>query len=169
MIVSILILAAVTLERLAELILARHNTAQLLARGAVEHAAGHYPMIVLLHAFWLAGLWLLAWNRQVEWGWLGLFALLQLLRAWTLITLGGRWTTRIIVLPGEVLVRRGPYRFFSHPNYLVVVGEIAILPLAFGLTWFAAVFTLLNAGVLWVRISAENAALARLTDAPRRA
>ncbi len=169
MIVSILILAAVSLERLAELVLARHNTAKLLERGAHEHAAGHYPMIVLLHGSWLAGLWLLAWNRQVEWGWLGLFALLQTLRAWVLLTLKGRWTTRIIIMPGESLVRRGPYRFLSHPNYLVVVGEIAVLPLAFGLNWFAAVFTLLNAAVLWVRIAAENTALAGLTDARRRA
>ena len=77
-----------------------------------------------------------------------------------LATLGPRWTTRIIVTPGAPLVKRGPYRFVSHPNYLVVIGEIAVLPLAFGLVWVAAIFTLLNAIVLTIRIRAENKALA---------
>ena len=155
-----LILALVTAERLAELALARRNTARLLARGAVEAAPGHYPLIVLLHAAWLGGLWLLAPGRPVEPLWLGLFLVLQAGRAWVLATLGGRWTTRIIVLPGAPLVRAGPYRFLSHPNYVVVVGEIAALPLAFGLVGYALAFSLLNAMVLAIRIRAESAALA---------
>lgn len=159
MILSILVLAFVTAQRLGELVLARRNTARLLAQGAVEHGAGHYPLIVGLHAAWLLGLWLLAWNREVGLFWLAVFAGLQALRVWVIASLGGRWTTRIIVLPGAALVRRGPYRLMSHPNYIVVAAEIAILPLAFGLPAFAAAFFLLNALVLAIRIRAEAAAL----------
>ena len=123
-------------------------------------AAGHYPLIVLLHAAWLAGLWILAWNRPVQLAWLGVYLLLQAGRAWVLLSLGERWTTRILVLPGEPLVRRGPYRLLSHPNYLVVAGEILVLPLAFGLVLYGLVFSVLNAAVLAVRIRAEARALA---------
>jgi methyltransferase len=161
MILPILILAAVTAERLAELVLAKRNTARLMKQGAVERSPEHYPLIVALHGLWLAGLWLLAWDRPIHWAWLAVFGLLQLLRGWVLVTLKGRWTTRVIVVPGEALVRGGPYRFIRHPNYAVVIGEIATLPLAFGLPWFALVFSLLNAGVLWIRIRAEDAALSQ--------
>jgi methyltransferase len=160
MTLPILLLAFVTLQRLGELVLARRNTRRLLAQGAVETGADHYPMIVGLHFAWLAGLWVLAWDRPVDLGWLVVFAVLQLLRVWVIATLGARWTTRIITLPGEPLIRRGPYRFLSHPNYVVVAGEIAVLPLAFDMPAYALVFSLLNASVLWVRIRAENAALA---------
>jgi methyltransferase len=162
---AIAILALVTLERLAELVLARRNTARLRQGGASEHAPGHYPLIVALHAAWLAGLWLFGWHQPVRWGWLAVFGLLQALRLWVLTTLKGRWTTRIIVTPGETLVSRGPYRLMRHPNYAVVVGEIAVLPLALGLTAFALVFSLLNAAVLWIRIRAEGAALSDLRPA----
>jgi methyltransferase len=162
MILSVAILAAVTAQRLGELVLARRNTARLVARGGVEHAAAHYPVIVALHAAWLAGLWALAWDRPANLAWLAVYLVLQALRAWILMTLGARWTTRIIVVPGEALVSKGPYRFMSHPNYAVVVAEIAILPLVFGLVAYAAVFSVLNASVLWLRIRAEGAALAEL-------
>ncbi len=154
-----IILLLVTLQRLGELVLARHNTARLLLRGAREVAAAHYPALVLLHAAWLAGLWWLAWNAPVNGALIAVFALLQLLRLWVLATLGERWTTRILILPGAPLVLSGPYRLLRHPNYAVVVAEIAVLPLAFGLVWFAAVFSVLNAAMLFVRIRAENAAL----------
>jgi methyltransferase len=170
MTLALLILSLVTVQRLGELALARRNTARLLARGAVEHAPEHYPLIVGLHAGWLAGLWWLAWDRPADLRWLALFVLLQALRVWILATLKERWTTRIIVLPGEPLVRRGPYRLLSHPNYVVVVGEIAVLPLVFGLELYALAFSALNAAVLAVRIRAENAALrpARAPSEPAR-
>ena len=154
-----IILALVTLQRVAELIVARRNTRALLARGAREASPGHYLLIVAVHAGWLATLWWLGPGRPVSWALIGLFLLLQLGRLWVLATLGRRWTTRIIVLPGEPLVVRGPFRFVRHPNYLVVAGEIAILPLAFGLWQVALIFTLLNAAVLTVRIRAEEVAL----------
>ncbi len=159
MILPLLILGFVTAQRLGELVLARRNTARLLARGGIEHAPGHYPLIVALHACWLAGLWALARHRSVEMGWLAVYVVLQGLRAWTLLSLGSRWTTRIITLPGETLVRRGPYRVLPHPNYLVVAGEILVLPLVFGLWGYALVFSLANAAILTVRIRAENRAL----------
>ena len=154
------VLGLVTLQRLGELLWGRRNAARLFAAGAVEHGRGHYPAMVALHAAWLVGLWLLAWDRPVAWPWLAAYAALQVLRAWVLATLGLRWTTRIVVLPGAPLVRSGPYRFLRHPNYAVVVAEVAVLPLAFGLPWYALAFSLLNAAVLAVRIGAENAALA---------
>ena len=159
-----LLLALVTLERLAELWLARRNTTALMAAGALEFAPGHYPLIVLLHAFWLAGLWLLGWQQAVNLDWLFVFVLLQVLRVWVLMTLGPRWTTRIIVQPGLPLVAAGPYRWLSHPNYAVVIGEIAVLPLCLGLPWYALAFSLANAAVLTIRIRAENAALISLRD-----
>jgi methyltransferase len=157
-----LILGLVTLQRLGELVLAQRNTQRLLARGAHEVAAGHYPLIVALHAAWLVGLWLLVlWrgNDAVSWTWLAVFIVLQGLRVWVIATLGARWTTRVIVLPGAPLVAAGPYRFVSHPNYLVVAGEMLVLPLVFGLVTYGIVFSLLNALVLWIRIRAEEAAL----------
>lgn len=155
------ILVFVTMQRLAELVLARRNTARLMEQGAIEASPGHYPLIVLLHGAWLAGLWYLAVGQDVNVGWLAVFTALQALRVWVLVTLGPRWTTRIIILPGAPLVRKGPYRFLSHPNYCVVAGEMLVLPLVFGLLWYGVVFSLLNAAILAVRISAENKALAR--------
>lgn len=161
MITSIVILALVTAQRLGELVLARKNTARLMAQGGVETGAAHYPLIVALHAAWLAGLFVLAWDRPVNGYWMALFVLLQLGRVWVIASLGARWTTRIITVPGETLIRRGPYRFVSHPNYIVVAAEIAVLPLAFGLTAFAAIFSILNAAILAIRIRTEAGALCR--------
>lgn len=153
------ILAFVTLQRLAELVIARSNTMRLKERGGAEHAPGHYPFMVMLHGSWLVGLWWFAAGQTIQPVWLALFFVMQAGRVWVLATLGRRWTTRIITVPGEVLVSKGPYRFVSHPNYVIVVIEIAALPMAFGLHLFAAVFSLLNALILIVRIRAENSAL----------
>jgi methyltransferase len=162
---AIALLAFVTSQRLSELVLARRNTAQLLAMGAREHAPGHYPLIVAVHTAWLASLWWLAPGRPIHVPLLLLFLLLQLGRIWVLRTLGPRWTTRIIVLPGAPLVTGGPFRFVSHPNYLVVIGEIAVLPLVFGLWKVALLFSVLNAVVLAIRIRAEDRALKNLPAA----
>lgn len=156
---SIAILAFVTMQRLSELALARKNTGALLAAGGREYSPGHYPLIVAVHAGWLITLWLLALGRPIHVPLLILFALLQFGRIWVIRTLGPRWTTRIIVLAGAPLVDGGPFRFVSHPNYLVVIGEIAVLPLVFGLWQVALVFTILNAVVLTIRIRAESRAL----------
>jgi len=159
---AVAILALVTLQRLAELHLATRNTRRLLVQGAVEYGASHYPLVVALHGLWLAALWWLAPGRPVDVVLLTLFLVLQVGRLWVIGTLGERWTTRIIVKPGAPLVRRGPYRFMNHPNYLIVVLEIAVLPLVFGLWQLALLFSLLNAAVLAIRIGEENRALASL-------
>ncbi len=156
---SIALLAFVTAQRLAELALARRNTRVLLESGAKEVAPEHYPYMVALHGCWIAGLWLLAVNRPVDPIWFAVFMALQAGRLWVIGTLKARWTTRIIVLPGAPLVNSGPYRFMAHPNYVIVAGEIAVLPLTFGMPVYAAIFSLLNAAVLYVRIKAENEAL----------
>ena len=161
MILNIVILALVTLQRLFELWLSNRNTRRLLAEGGHEYGASHYPLIVAVHAAWLAILWWLAPGRPVDGFWLGMYVLLEIARIWVLATLGRRWTTRIIVLPEAPLVARGPYRFINHPNYVVVVGEIAVLPLVFGLWQITLVFSLLNAAVLAIRIREENRALGR--------
>jgi methyltransferase len=158
---GIVILSLVTVQRLAELWLSNRNTRRLLDQGAVEIGRAHYPLIVGVHVAWLAALWWLAPGRPINWPLLFVFALLQLARLWVLATLGPRWTTRIIVLPGAPLVRGGPYRYVDHPNYLIVALEIAVLPLVFGLAGVALVFSLLNAAVLSIRIRAENEALSR--------
>ena len=153
-----LFIAFLLVQRLGELVLARRNTRRLLARGAVEHGAAHYPLIVALHAGWLAAIAVLGWGQPVHPGWLAVFVVLQLFRLWILGSLGPRWTTRIIVLD-EPLVARGPYRWISHPNYLVVIAEIALAPMVLGLWPVSAVFTILNALALRIRIREETRAL----------
>ena len=153
------IMLFVTLQRLSELVISARNTRNLLAKGAVEYGREHYPVMVALHATWLIVLWLMVGGRPVNLPLLALFGVMQALRVWVLRTLGERWTTRIIVLPGAALVAKGPFRWVSHPNYCVVTIEIALLPLVFGLYGVALVFTLLNAWMLWVRIGAEARAL----------
>jgi len=166
-----IILALVTLERLGELAISRRNTVRLLGRGAFEVGAGHYPLLVVLHAAWLITLWIFVWDEEVNWLPFTTFVLLQGFRLWVLVSLGSRWTTRIIVLPGAPLITKGPYRYLSHPNYAIVAGEIALLPLALSLPWLALLFSVLNGVALFVRVRAEARALAafggpRLRTAP---
>jgi methyltransferase len=153
------ILVLVTVQRLGELVLSRYNTSKLLARGAIEVGAGHYPLIVSVHAAWLIALWIWGRDESVNLVALAVFIALQGLRVWIIATLGARWTTRIIVLPGEPLVASGPYRYLSHPNYAVVAAEIATLPLALHLPVLALIFTGLNAAVLAIRLRVETRAL----------
>ncbi|WP_247893622.1 isoprenylcysteine carboxyl methyltransferase family protein [Azospirillum endophyticum] len=175
----IIIMLLVTVQRLSELVIDRRNRAALLVQGAQEHGRGHYPWMVLLHVGWLAGLWGTAlwtsqWNpetgiasvRPVDPVWLALFLVMQALRLWVQVTLGQRWTTRILVLRAEPPVCSGPYRFTHHPNYLAVAVEIAALPLAFGMAGYALVFSILNGAMLAVRIRAEDRALGRRPGRP---
>lgn len=151
----------VVLQRSAELLWSARNTRRLKARGAVEFGERHYPLIVAVHVLWLVALvWFVPGDTAPSGFLLTLFGLLQLARLWVLTSLGPYWTTRIITLPGAPLVRRGPYRLFRHPNYLVVTAEIAVLPAAFGAWWTAGMFSLLNAAVLWHRVRVEESALA---------
>ena len=158
---AILIVLLVALERAAELVYARHNTKRLLAEGGIEWGAGHYPFLVALHAGWLLAILVLAdADQPLDMSLLIVFLALQGARLWVIMTLGRYWTTRIITLPGVPLVRRGPYRYLRHPNYAIVVAEIAVLPLVFGAWRVALVFSLLNLALLRHRIRVENQALA---------
>ena len=160
-----LLLGFITIQRMAELILARHNTRRLLAIGATEHGRAHYPLVVAFHAVWLGGLWIIGRNRMVDPFGLAAFVALALVRLWILATLRERWTTRVIVVAGAPLVTGGPYRFVRHPNYVVVACEIAVVPLALGLPVYAAAFTLLHVPLLLTRIRVENRALASAAPA----
>lgn len=154
------ILVLVALQRLGELALAKRNTRALMARGAVEIGARHYPLIVILHTLWLlCVLWFLPHPTPISWPLLGVFVVLQGLRLWVLTSLGPYWTTRIISLPGAPLVTAGPYRFVRHPNYLVVAWEILVLPLVFGEVLVAILFSLANAALLFWRIRQEETGL----------
>ena len=155
------IVLLVAIQRIAETRLAERNTRRLLANGGVEHGAGHYPLFYALHGSWLLALFLAVPPSVAPiWPLIAVFVALQCGRVWVISSLGRYWTTRIISLADAPLVRRGPYRWVRHPNYWVVAGEIAVLPLAFGAWWIAGVFTVLNAALLTYRIRMEEAALA---------
>jgi methyltransferase len=161
MIAAYVIIGLVALQRLAELPYAARNTRRLLASGATEYGRRHYPLFVVLHASWLLAVVLaLPPDPPINLVPLVAYFVLEVLRLWVLLSLGPYWTTRIISLPKAPLVRKGPYRFVRHPNYWIVVGEIALLPLVFGETVVATLFSLLNAALLFWRIRVENAALA---------
>jgi len=154
------VLALVLLQRGGELVLARANTVRLLRLGAVEFDRTGYKFFVLLHAAWLIALAVtVPGATHPHWPLLALFFLLQAGRVWVIASLGRRWTTRLMVRPGAALVTTGPYRLFRHPNYLIVLGELAILPLAFNAFAVAVSFSICNAVLLLRRIRIEHAAL----------
>lgn len=161
------LVAFLVVQRLVELALARANAARLRKGGAVEFGAAHYPAMVALHASWLVALWVFGHGSAVSVPWLAAFAALQAARVWVIASLGRRWTTRVLVLPGAGPVAGGPYRWLRHPNYVVVALEIAVAPLALGLPLVALIFSVANGAMLWWRIGVENAALAWAARAPR--
>jgi methyltransferase len=154
------ILALVVLQRVGELLYASRNTRVLKARGGIEYGQRHYPLIVVLHASWLIAIAIgIRRDPAVRIFPLLLFVLLQALRVWVLAALGSHWTTRVVTLPGAPLVQHGPYRLLNHPNYLVVIGEMVVLPLVFGQVTNAILFSVLNGAALAWRIRIEDAAL----------
>ena len=155
------LLAVVTAQRLYELAIARRNTRRLLAAGAYEIGAGHYPAMIALHATWLVTLWLFGWNRSLVVPFVALYVLLQIARVWVMRTLGPRWTTRIIVVPGAARVTAGPFRYLDHPNYAIVALELPCASLALGLWLHAFVFGVLNLAMLSWRIRVEGEGLRR--------
>ncbi len=155
------VLAFVVVQRLAELVWSRRNEARLRAEGGIEHGAGHYPLFFLVHGGWLAAMWLMIpANAPVSPFLLAVFFLLQAARVWTIATLGRYWMTRLITVADAPLIRGGPYRWMRHPNYAIVVLEIAILPLAFGAWPIALAFSAANALLLGYRIRLEERVLA---------
>ena len=163
---NIIILSLVTLQRLAELYIANRNTKKLIASGGLEIGSNHYPIMVALHTLWLAGLWYLViyQNPIVSMPWIIAYLVLEAARGWIIAALGSRWTTRVIVVPGETLVGEGPYKYFRHPNYMIVAAEIFILPLVFHMWWFAIIFGCINLALLAWRIREEERALKPLRE-----
>ena len=154
-------LGLVLLQRVVELVWARRNTARLRQMGGLETDAEGYPYFFLLHVGWLVSLALfIPASTSPVWPLLALFALLQLGRLWVIWSLGQYWTTRILTMPDAPLVHTGPFRWFRHPNYLVVIAEIAVLPLAFGAVWIALLFSALNLLLIIRRIRIEESVLA---------
>ncbi len=169
----VLAVALVALQRLLELVLSRRNERILRTRRAVERGQGHYPLIVAMHVLWLLSTFVEGTLRGPEFPafWpvpLALFLLVQPLRYWAIFSLGENWNTKILVVPGAQLVRRGPYRYIRHPNYVVVVVEILTFPLIFGAWITALVFSILNAVLLSIRVREENRALAELAVSGQR-
>jgi len=157
-----LLLLFVAAQRLTELAWSRRNERRLRAAGAVEYGARHYPAIVTLHAGLLAALWLASSAEQaVVLPWLLVWLAVQPLRLWVMVSLGERWTTRVLVLPAAPLVVRGPYRWLRHPNYLIVLLEVPVLALACDAPGLALGFGLSNAILLGVRLAVEERALGR--------
>lgn len=158
-------LVFIVAQRLLELRVAARNRQWALARGATEYAPEHFPLIVALHVAWIAALAIEGFARGAQlsafWQfWLGIFVIAQFGRYWAISSLGFYWNTRILIVPGATLIRRGPYKFFSHPNYLVVALELFSGPMVFGASITVVVFSALNALLLLlVRIPAENRAL----------
>ncbi|HLT24384.1 MAG TPA: isoprenylcysteine carboxylmethyltransferase family protein [Ignavibacteria bacterium] len=161
-----IIISFVILQRFTELIIAKRNAKWLISQGAIEYGKEHYKFIVLLHVFffismiteyWLGGRY--SDLNFINYSFLVIFVLMQFFRVWVISSLGKYWNTRIFRIPGRQLVAKGPYKIFKHPNYIVVIGEILVLPLVFNLFYTAIIFTILNALMLTVRIRTENKAL----------
>ena len=159
--ISLVIVAYVACERLAELVISRRNQQRLMARDGFEIGASHYPYMVALHFAWIVAVivWVIFGEPRINTPFLIAYVIVQPFRFWVMATLGEYWTTRIISVPNAPLIAHGPYRFVKHPNYVIVVLEIALLPLALGAWPIALVFSALNAAMLYVRIRAENTAL----------
>jgi methyltransferase len=169
----VVVVVLVALERLAELVVSKRNAGWSFARGGRETGRGHYPVMVALHSGFLVAMLVEAFLRRPEvspalaWSMLGLVVASQALRWWCIVTLGPRWNTRVIVVPGLPPVRTGPYRLIAHPNYVAVVVEGIALPLVHGCWVTAVVFTVLDAVLLAVRLRVENQALASLPTGRR--
>ena len=158
-----LIVGFLVFQRLVELVIAQRNHRVLAARGAIEFGRRHYPVLVALHAGWLLALVAtIDPKTPVSLPLLAVFVLLECGRVWVIVTLGSRWTTRIMVLPGAKRIRTGPYRYVNHPNYLIVCGEIALAPLMFGAWALALIASVLNLLALRTRVRVENKALAEV-------
>ncbi len=158
-----LVVGFLVLQRLVELAIAQRNHRALASKGAIEYGRRHYPVLVAVHAGWLlALLGTIDPQTPVSIPLLAVFVLLECGRVWVVVTLGSRWTTRILVVPGAKRIRSGPYRYLNHPNYLIVCGEIAVVPLMFGAWTLAVIASVLNFLALRTRIRIENKALAEV-------
>ncbi len=164
-----LFVGCIIAQRVIELVVAKRNERWIKARGGVEFGARHYPIIVLIHTTFLMTMILevLSFERELSYFWVVLlvgFFLTQGMRIWAIRSLGPYWNTKIIVLPGASVVKKGPYRFIKHPNYVIVALEIVLIPLMFNAYITAIIFTIFNLLILAIRIPTEERALTALTN-----
>ena len=169
MIPFLIFISVMIIQRLLELVIARRNEKWMKEQGAIEFGVKHYQFIVLMHSMFFVVLLFekMTFIREVSVFWplfAALFVCMQLIRFWALSSLGRYWNTKILVIPNLEVVRRGPYRFIKHPNYLVVSIELLVVPLMFGAYVTACLFTILNILMLSIRIPAEEKALRELTE-----
>jgi methyltransferase len=162
---NFIILALVTAQRLIEFVYSYRNSKILVEQGGFEVGRTHYMLLVAMHAAWLVSLWWYAWGEPIHWSLVIVYLVLQVIRAWTLMALGPRWTIEIMVTPDEVM-QGGPTHFIKQPNYLVLAAEILVLPLAFGLWWHALLFSVLNGLMLYWRMRIESEAITPLKRDP---
>lgn len=163
------IVGFVIIQRIVELFVARNNEKWIRSQGGYEVGAKHYPFMVAMHVGFFISLIIefLVFDRSLPAFWIPLFvifAMLQMMRVWVISSLGRYWNTKILVLPGAHVVKKGPFHFIRHPNYVVVTLEIIVIPLMLGAYFTALVFTVLNFIILSVRIPIEEAALREVTD-----
>jgi methyltransferase len=154
-----ILISILILQRLLELVIARKNEKWLLKQGAVEYGQRHYLFIVILHTLFIASLiieYSIKQATSLNILFLSIYIILVALKIWTISSLGKYWNTKIFRIPGMAPVNKGPYKFLKHPNYIIVIGEIAVFPLMFNLYFTAAVFSVLNAVMLTIRIKDEN-------------
>ncbi|TWI56039.1 isoprenylcysteine carboxyl methyltransferase family protein [Halalkalibacter nanhaiisediminis] len=164
-----LFILLVIVQRLIEVVIAKRNARWIKSQGGYETGSEHYRLMIATHVFFFLSLIIEVTLKEYSFaGWslipLTVFLLAQIARVWALSSLGRFWNTRIMILPGAKVIAKGPYRFVRHPNYVVVITEIAMLPLIFQAYWTAIVFTIINALVLSIRIKEEEAALNKATD-----
>lgn len=155
----ILFISFLIFQRLSELWIARRNEKWLLSQGAVQYGQSHYPFMIVLHTLFILSLiveYLAKGGTQVSWVFLILFLAILVFKYWTLSSLGKYWNTKIYRIPGVYPLKRGPYKFLKHPNYMEVACEIAFIPLIFHLYYTAIIFTVLNGIMLTIRIQVEN-------------
>jgi len=165
----VILVCLLIFQRISELFLAARNERWMKQQGGVEFGGKHYRLMVAMHSMFLVCFIAekVIFNKEsspVFLPLLFLFLLAQILRIWAIRSLGRYWNTKIMVVPGASVIRKGPYRYIKHPNYLVVSIEIGIIPLLFSAYITFALFTLLNVFILSVRISNEEKALSRLTE-----
>lgn len=156
-------------QRIIELFIAKSNEKWMKQRGAIEFGVKHYRFIVMLHVLFFVTFFLekRLFNQGISSVWplfLFVFLLAQIIRVWAITSLGKFWNTKIIVLTNANVIRKGPYRFIKHPNYLVVAIELAVVPLLFNCYLTAVLFTILNGFILMVRVPEEERALYELTE-----
>jgi methyltransferase len=163
---NIAILALASLQQLVEYYIARRNTRRLLAMGGVEAGGGHHWIMMIFHAVWLVGLWVYALDNPVQWHWLFAYCAIEALRGWVVAALGDRWSSRVIVMPGENYDPSTMLRFLRHPNYLIVLVEVFVLPMVFSMVWYALGFAIACGAILFWRMQTEDVALRNAVPPP---